>query len=52
MHDSENFDRETRGTANLADVLVVATILADLQGEPAVLQAQTQCSKPTRMHGA
>ena len=46
VHDSENFDRETRGTANLADVLVVATILADLQGEPAVLQAQTQCSKP------
>ena len=34
VHDSENFDRETRGTANLADVLVVATILADLQGDP------------------
>ena len=46
VHESENFDRETRGTPNLADVLVVATILADLQGEPAVLQAQTQCSKP------
>jgi HD-like signal output (HDOD) protein len=46
VHDSENFDRESRGTPTLADVLVVATILADLQGEPAVLQAQTQCSKP------
>jgi HD-like signal output (HDOD) protein len=46
VHDSENFDREPRGTANLTDVLVVATLLADLQGEPAVLQAQTQCSKP------
>ena len=46
VHDSENFDREPRGTPALADVLVVATILADLQGEPEVLQAQTQCSKP------
>jgi HD-like signal output (HDOD) protein len=46
VHESENFDRETRGTPNLADVLVVATILADLQAEPAVLKAQTQCSKP------
>ena len=46
VHESENFDRETRGTPNLADVLLVATILADLHGEPAVLQAQTQCAKP------
>jgi HD-like signal output (HDOD) protein len=46
VHDSENFDREPRGTPALADVLVVSTILADLQGEPEVLQAQTQCSKP------
>ncbi len=46
VHDSENFDREPRGAANLTDVLIVATLLSDLQGEPAVLQAQTQCSKP------
>ena len=46
VHDSENFDREPRGTAALADVLVVAGILADLQGEPEVLKAQTECSKP------
>lgn len=46
VHDSENFDRDCRGSACLADVLVVATLLADLQGEPAVLQAQTQCAKP------
>jgi HD-like signal output (HDOD) protein len=46
VHDSENFDREPRGAANLTDVLVVATLLSDLQGEPKVLQAQTQCSKP------
>jgi HD-like signal output (HDOD) protein len=46
VHDSENFERESRGTPTLGDVLVVATLLADLQGEPAVLLAQTQCSKP------
>jgi HD-like signal output (HDOD) protein len=46
VHESENLERESRGTPNLTDVLVVATLLADLQGEPAVLQAQTQCAKP------
>ena len=46
VHESENFDREHRGTPNLSDVLVVATLLSDLKGEPAVLQAQTQCAKP------
>jgi HD-like signal output (HDOD) protein len=46
VHDSENFERETRGAPTLADVLVVATLLADLQGEPKVLKAQTQCAKP------
>jgi HD-like signal output (HDOD) protein len=51
VHDSENFDREPRGTPALADVLVVAGILADLQGEPEVLKAQTECSKPLqRLH--
>ncbi len=46
VHDSENIDRDCRGAPGLADVLVVATLLADLQGEPSVLQAQTQCAKP------
>jgi HD-like signal output (HDOD) protein len=46
VHESENFERETRGAATLADVLVVATLLADLQAEPEVLKAQTQCAKP------
>jgi HD-like signal output (HDOD) protein len=46
VHDSENFERETRGAPTLADVLVVATLLADLQGEPEVLKAQTLCAKP------
>jgi len=46
VHDSENFDREPRGNPCLADVLVVASILADLHGEPEVLKAQTECSKP------
>jgi HD-like signal output (HDOD) protein len=46
VHDSENFEREVRGAPALADVLVVATLLADLQGEPEVLKAQTLCAKP------
>ena len=37
VHESENFEREARGAPGLADVLVVATLLADLHGEPAVL---------------
>lgn len=46
VHESEDQERETRGTPDLTDVLVVATLLADLPGEPAILQAQTQCAKP------
>jgi HD-like signal output (HDOD) protein len=46
VHESENLERETRGTPDLADVLVVATLLAGVHGEPSVLQAQTQCAKP------
>ena len=46
VHESENVDRESRGAPALADVLVVATVLADVNGDLAVLQAQTQCSKP------
>jgi HD-like signal output (HDOD) protein len=45
VHESENIDRETRGAPMLADVLVVATMLADLNGDLTVLKAQTQCSK-------
>jgi len=45
VHESENIDRETRGAPMLADVLVVATMLADLNGDVTVLKAQTQCSK-------
>jgi HD-like signal output (HDOD) protein len=46
VHESENFERESRGTPTLTDVLVVATLLSDLQGEPEVLRAQTLCAKP------
>jgi HD-like signal output (HDOD) protein len=46
VHESENIERDSRGTPGLADVLVVATLLAELNGEPTVLQAQTQCAKP------
>jgi len=46
VHDSENLERDHRGTPCLADVLVVATLLADIHSDPAVLKAQTQCAKP------
>jgi HD-like signal output (HDOD) protein len=46
VHESENVEREARGAPCLADVLVVATLLAELHGEPTVLKAQTQCAKP------
>ncbi|HEY6926681.1 MAG TPA: HDOD domain-containing protein [Steroidobacteraceae bacterium] len=46
VHESENVERESRGAPVLADVLVVATVLAESNGDLAVLQAQTQCSKP------
>ena len=45
VHESENIDREARGAPVLADVLVVATMLAELNGDLTVLKAQTQCSK-------
>jgi len=46
VHESENGERETRGAHTLADVLVVATTLAELNGDPSVLKAACQCSKP------
>jgi HD-like signal output (HDOD) protein len=46
VHESENLERESRSTPYLVDVLVVATLLADLQGDTTALQAQTQCAKP------
>ena len=46
VHDSESLERETRGTPGLTDVLVVATLLSEVNGESAVLEAQTQCAKP------
>jgi hypothetical protein len=46
VHESENVERESRGAPVLADVLVVATLLADVNGDLNVLKAQTQCAKP------
>ena len=46
VHESENFDRDTRGPVGLADVLVVGTILAEHHNQPQVLQAQVHCAKP------
>ncbi len=46
VHESENLERDARGTLNLADVLMVATLLANLPGEETAAQAQVQCAKP------
>lgn len=46
VHESENFERESRGALGLADVLVVGTILAEHHNQPQVLNAQVHCAKP------
>ena len=46
VHESENLERDSRGTPGLADVLVVGTLLADLNGDSSALAAQVQCAKP------
>jgi HD-like signal output (HDOD) protein len=46
VHESENLDRESRGAPNLADVLVIATLLAEVHAEPEALKAQVNCAKP------
>lgn len=46
VHESESFDRESRGPVSLADVLAVGTILAEHHNQPQALQAQVHCAKP------
>jgi HD-like signal output (HDOD) protein len=46
VHESENFERDTRGPLGLTDVLIVGAILAEHHNQPQVLQAQVQCAKP------
>src|SRR5882724_2974382 len=46
VHESENFERESRGPLGLADVLVAGTILAEHHNQPQALQAQVLCAKP------
>jgi HD-like signal output (HDOD) protein len=46
VHESENFERESRGPLTLADVLVVGTILAEHPNQPRALHAQVHCAKP------
>jgi len=46
VHESENLERETRGAPGLADVLVVGTLLAELNGNTSALAAQVQCAQP------
>jgi HD-like signal output (HDOD) protein len=46
VHESENFERDTRRPLGLTDVLIVGAILAEHHNQPQVLQAQVQCAKP------
>ena len=46
VHESENLERDSRGTACLADVIVVGVILAEHHNNPELLKAQAQCAKP------
>jgi len=46
VHESENLERDSRGVPCLTDVLVVGTLLADLNGDVGALAAQVQCAKP------
>jgi len=46
VHESENLERDARGAPALADVLVVGTLLAELNGDATALAAQVQCAKP------
>lgn len=46
VHESENLEREARGTPGLTEVLVVGTLLAELNGDTSALAAQVQCAKP------
>jgi HD-like signal output (HDOD) protein len=46
VHESENFERDSRGAPVLTDVLVVGTLLADLNGDATALAAQVECAKP------
>ncbi len=46
VHESENMERESRGAPGLPDVLVVGTLLAEINGDPTALAAQVQCAKP------
>jgi HD-like signal output (HDOD) protein len=46
VHESENFERDSRGTLTLADVLVVGTILSEHHDQPTALHAQVHCARP------
>lgn len=46
VHESESVERDARGTPALTDVLVVGTLLAELNGDTAALAAQVECAKP------
>ena len=46
VHESESLERDARGAPALTDVLVVGTLLAELNGDATALAAQVECAKP------
>ncbi|HEX4269136.1 MAG TPA: HDOD domain-containing protein [Steroidobacteraceae bacterium] len=46
VHESESIERDSRGAPALPDVLVVGTLLAELNGDATALAAQVECAKP------
>ena len=46
VHESENFERDSRGAPTLSDVLVVGVLLAEHHDKPEVLRAQLHIAKP------
>ncbi len=46
VHESESLERDSRGAPGLPDILVVGTLLAELNGNTSALAAQVQCAKP------
>jgi len=46
VRESEDFDREPRGSASLADVIIAANVLATYQDRPKELEAQIKTIRP------
>jgi len=48
VHESENSEREVRGSTGLSDVLAVGVLLAEHHHQPDVIRAQVNCARVLR----